>query len=105
MLLYNNELIHLLRTFCADALVVELLFVYDVAINHFLAFKFWGFLIKEVDDLTAFLAVEVDMAVDVAIVAYTMLVDGYHLSGMLLAQHAERVVYCGTTQCWYILTE
>ena len=105
MLWYNNELIHLLRTFCADSLVVELLFVHDVAIDHFLFFQLRGFLIKEVDDLTAFLAVEVDMAVDVAIVAYTMLVDGYHLSGMLLAQHAERVINCGTTQRWYIITE
>ena len=104
MLLYNTDLIQFLGTFSADALVVELLFVYDVAINHFLAFKFWGFLIEEVNDLAAFLAVEVDMAVDVTIVAYTMFINCNHLSCMLLAQHSERVINCGTTQCWYIFT-
>ena len=39
VIVYDNELIQLLGTFSADALVVELLFLYDVAIDHLVAFQ------------------------------------------------------------------
>lgn len=95
----------LFGTFGADTLVVELLLLYDITFHGFHAFQFWRLFTEEVDDLTAFLAVEVYMAFNVAIITNAMFVDGNHLCCLVLAQHAERVIYCGATQGWHLVRQ
>lgn len=90
-------------TLGADALVIELLLVYDVAVYHFRAFQTWSFLIEQVFHLTAFLAEEVNVRGGVAIVANSVFVDGYHLSCSILAHHSQCVVYGGLAERWHIV--
>ena len=99
------ELLQLFGTFGADSLVIELLLLYNVAFYYFFAFQFWGLLAEEVDNLTAFLAVEVYVAFNVAIVTNAMFVDGNHLCCLVLAQHAERVINCSATQGWHLIRQ
>ena len=99
------ELLQLFGTFGADSLVIELLLLYNVAFYYFFAFQFWGLLAEEVDNLTAFLAVEMYMAFYIAIVADAVVVDGYHLCSPFLAQHAKCIIYSGTTQGWHLVAQ
>ena len=97
--------LHLLGASRTDALVVELLLLHDIAINHLALCYLWCRLIEEVNDLAAVLAVEVNVWLDVAIIAYVMLVDGDHLGCIYLTQQAKRVIHCGTAQGRYLVLQ
>ena len=81
-------------TFCADTLIIELLFLYDVAIDIHFVHELWCFFIHEVDDLATSLAEKVHMTCWVSIVTYSVVVYGNHLGCSFFAQHTQGVVHC-----------
>lgn len=80
------------HAFLADTFIVELLLINQVAVNEFWTPQQRSLLIEEIIDLSAFLAEEMDMWRDVAIIAYTMIIDGDHLSYLLLSKETQRII-------------
>lgn len=81
----KEVLFHRLGAFGADSLVVELLFIHNVAVDDFSTLELWCFFAHEVNDLAAFLAVEVNVPFYVAVVADPMLIYRNHLRSVFLA--------------------
>lgn len=82
----------------ADAFVVELLLIDDVAVYHLRLIELWSLFIKQVNHLAAFLAKEVNVWGGVAIVADSMVVNRDHLCRSVLAHHSQRVVNGGLAE-------
>ena len=87
-LILQSGLFHFVNTVGADALIVELLFLHEVAVDTNLVLQLWCVFIHHVDDSSAFLAEKVHMTFRISIVAHAVFVDGDHLCRSFFAQHA-----------------
>ena len=41
----------------------------------------------------------------VSVITHTMLINGNHLSSILLAHHSQRIIYCSSAECRYCLIQ
>ena len=80
-LLFVFRFLGTLRTY---ALIIELLFC-DVSFHDLLPCKFWRLFLKEVYDLAALLAEEMDVGFGVAVITNSMVVYRNHLCCSLVA--------------------
>ncbi len=99
------SLIETLGTIRADASIVKLLLLDNITLYTHRAFQLRRLLTEQVDDLTTFLAKEVNMRAYISIITYTMIIDGYHLGGSLLTQHSQGIIYSCTAQGRHIVTQ
>lgn len=88
-------LLHAVGTY---ALVIKLHIVHLVAAHIAHRHKV-RHVVEDVDYAPATLAIEVGMGGNIPVVADTMLVDGYHLGGIVFGKQAERVVNRGAAEC------
>ena len=70
----QSGLFHFVNTVGADALIVELLFLNEVAVDTDLVLQLWCVFIHHVDDSSAFLAEKVHMTFRISIVAHAVFV-------------------------------
>lgn len=73
-------------------------FVNDMTHYSERLYRRWCFYIHKVINLTTLFAIEMNMWMNVSIVANAMLINGNHLRCMMLGEKTESIVNCGTAE-------
>ena len=90
--LRKNGFVELLGTMLAEAAIVDLRLVHLEALGHTLVAEGRHLLLHEIIDLLTLLAEEMDMGLQIAVVAAAVLVDCDHLGRIVLGEEAQRVI-------------